>query len=983
MRESTTATNEVGTRTGGRIGRVARWFALLLLVAGLAPAISWAGAFFDIIKVAGDGAADPNSVVRLTVRLDGPPLTFPADVFFEVRQGNADFVDAGKPGFISVPAQLGTNLASVDLAIGRGSDPIVVFVIANGWRPTTFNIQPRGPEQVTAGGGDNQVGIPGQPGQPLEVLVTQDGRPVAGETVFWDVIAGGGVTLSGTSSTTDAAGHAQIGITFGAEPSSAIVQATTARGTFTNFDVSSRGVAGVTLSVASGSNQTGATGSLADLPIVFSAQDTAGAPVGGLQVDLAVSAGSGSLDRSSGITDASGRVAVQLRFGSTPGPLQVRASLPGTPAEAIAQATSFTATASIGSGNGQSGPVGTRLAQPLVVQIAQPPGPQSKGLGGVPVTWTVLAGGGSLASATTVTDASGRASNELTLGSVAGANTVQAAVPGSGTVLFSATGVGNVPAGSVFEIVSGNGQVIPTFTDSAPMVVRLRTAQGAGIPGIQVQFRGSPAGTITVSPASATTDSGGQASTVARVGLPGMRTVVATITDGSGAVSTVNFAINGGVENVPGLNPSSQSTGAAIDAACPALAADASNLNAAETDLLQRCSELVVNAGAEPGDVAGALGAMTSDEVAATSEAAFAVTQTQFDNLKARIAALRSGTQGNSFGGLALNGQGGVLPLSFLPSTIVQEGEGEGEGGGEVGAEFSRWGFFATGTFGRGDRDANETQPGFDFDTQGITAGIDYRYSDSLILGMALGYNSQDSDVENDLGSLDSSGWSVSGYATMFKGDSWYADGVFTWTRNDYDFDRRVRYDIGSLTGGTTRVDQVASGSTDGDQLGLTFSFGRDFSYGAWNVGPYARAEYTSIDFDRYTERMSDPDAPGGGLAMEVEDRELTSTLGVLGGKASYTVSTSWGVLMPNLQVEWLHEFEDDPDALITRFVNDPTGTAILIPSDTVDQNYFNVGLGLSGVFASGRSAYLYYEHRAGQSDYSLDSLAIGVRIEF
>ena len=234
------------------------------------------------------------------------------------------------------------------------------------------------------------------------------------------------------------------------------------------------------------------------------------------------------------------------------------------------------------------------------MQIAQPPGPQSKGLGGVPVTWTVLAGGGSLASATTVTDANGRASNELTLGSVAGANTVQAAVPGSGTVLFSATGVGNVPAGSVFEIVSGNGQVIPTFTDSAPMVVRLRTAQGAGIPGIQVQFRGSPAGTITVDPATATTDSGGQASTVARVGLPGTRTVVATITDGSGAVSTLTFAINGGVENVPGLNPSSQSTGAAIDAACPALAADASNLNAAETDLLQRCSELVVNAGAEP-----------------------------------------------------------------------------------------------------------------------------------------------------------------------------------------------------------------------------------------------------------------------------------------------------------------------------------------------------------------------------------------------
>ena len=982
MHGSATATSERGTRTSGRPGCGARLLAMLIVLAGFLPGMAWAGATFDFIKVAGDGPQDPDSIVRLTVLLDGPPLTFPAAVFFEVRQGNADFPAADKPGFISVPAQLATNLASVDLAIGRGSDPIVVFVIANGWRPTTFNIQPRGPEQVSAGGGNNQVGQPGQPGQPLEVLVTQDGLPIANESVFWDVIAGSGVTLSSDTSTTDSAGHAQVGITFGTQPSSAIIQATTARGTFINFNVSSRGLAGVTLAVVSGSNQTGATGSLADQPIVFSAQDTSGTPLGGIVVDLAVSAGSGSLDRSSGITDSSGRLAVQLRYGTTPGPLQVRASLPGTPAEAIAQATSFTASAGIGSGNGQSGPVSTRLAQPLVVQITQPPGPQSKGLGGVAVTWSVLAGGGTLANVTTITDAAGRASNALTLGPVAGANSVQATVPGSGTVLFSANGVGNLPAGSVFEIVSGNGQVIPTFTDSAPLVVRLRTAQGAGIPGILVDFRGTPAGTITVSPASATTNASGQASTVARVGLPGVRSVVATISDGSGTVSTVTFAINGGVGNLPGLSASSQSTGAAIDAACPALAAQAGNLDGGESDLLQRCSELVVNAGADPADVVNALGAMTDDEAAATSEAAFAVTQTQFDNLKARIAALRSGTQGGGFGGLALNGADGVLPLAFLPSSIVAEGDGEG-GTSEVGAEFSRWGFFATGTIGRGDRDGNDNQPGFDFDTQGLTAGVDYRYSGSLILGAALGYNSQDTEVDGDQGGLDTSGFSLSGYLTWFKGDSWYADGVFTWTRNDYDFDRRVRYDIPSLTGATTRVDQVATGSTDGDQLGMTFSFGRDFSRDAWSFGPYARAEYTSVEFDGYTERMSNPDAPGGGLAMAVDSRDLSSILGVLGGRASYVFSTSWGVLMPNLQVEWLHEFEDDPDALITRFVNDPTGTAILIPSDSVDQNYFNVGLGLSGVFASGRSAYLYYEHRAGQSDFNLDSLAIGVRIEF
>ena len=119
------------------------------------------------------------------------------------------------------------------------------------------------------------------------------------------------------------------------------------------------------------------------------------------------------------------------------------------------------------------------------------------------------------------------------------------------------------------------------------------------------------------------------------------------------------------------------------------------------------------------------------------------------------------------------------------------------------------------------------------------------------------------------------------------------------------------------------------------------------------------------------------------GQGMAVDDRQLKSLEGVLGAKASYTMSTSWGILIPHVQIEALHEFEDDPDAIVSRFANDPTGTSIVISPDAVDTDYFNLGLGLSGVFANGRSAFLYYERRAGQRDFSQDSLAVGVRIEF
>ena len=128
---------------------------------------------------------------------------------------------------------------------------------------------------------------------------------------------------------------------------------------------------------------------------------------------------------------------------------------------------------------------------------------------------------------------------------------------------------------------------------------------------------------------------------------------------------------------------------------------------------------------------------------------------------------------------------------------------------------------------------------------------------------------------------------------------------------------------------------------------------------------------------------MSNPTGAGSGLALAVDGRTLKSLQGVVGGKLSYAMSTSWGILLPSAQIEWVNEFEDDPEQLVTRFVHDPTQTDIFIDSERADQRFFNLGLGLSGVFASGRSAYVYFEHVAGQERMSSNSLAIGVRIEF
>jgi alpha-tubulin suppressor-like RCC1 family protein len=101
------------------------------------------------------------------------------------------------------------------------------------------------------------------------------------------------------------------------------------------------------------------------------------------------------------------------------------------------------------SGNFQSAPVGTALVQDFVVRADDASG---NPVAGTAVTWSVTAGGGSIAPTTDVTDANGLSQARLTVGPSAGTNTAQALVQGLTPVVFTATGTtggGPVPAGPV------------------------------------------------------------------------------------------------------------------------------------------------------------------------------------------------------------------------------------------------------------------------------------------------------------------------------------------------------------------------------------------------------------------------------------------------------------------------------------------------------------------------------------------------------
>ena len=114
-----------------------------------------------------------------------------------------------------------------------------------------------------------------------------------------------------------------------------------------------------------------------------------------------------------------------------------------------------------------------------------------------------------------------------------------------------------------------------------------------------------------------------------------------------------------------------------------------------------------------------------------------------------------------------------------------------------------------------------------------------------------------------------------------------------------------------------------------------------------------------------------------------VKSLDVQSAASVLGGKFTYAASQSWGVLLPHVQVEWEHEFKDDPYRLEARFLNDPTATPIVVHGDPIDSDFFRLGFGLSAIWAGGKSGFIYYEKTLGRAGITQDNIALGLRIEF
>ena len=407
-------------------------------------------------------------------------------------------------------------------------------------------------------------------------------------------------------------------------------------------------------------------------------------------------------------------------------------------------------------------------------------------------------------------------------------------------------------------------------------------------------------------------------------------------------------------------------------------------------DLQTRCQEMIINARLNPSGVAYALQQIAPEEFAAQGRLATEAAARQVRNIYTRLMALQSGAiETISLKDLQLNVNGQNVPLPTTDDSkyrlegkpLASQGREQPMSSGTAHAlEMNQFGVFVNGQIGFGDKNTTANETGFDFNNFGLTGGADYRLTDKMILGAALGYSLAKADLYENSGSIEVTGLNLSLYGSFYQPKKFYLDILYSYGMTAYDNSRSINY----ILEHNAPINQTAHSDPDGEQQILSLSGGYHLHFSKLSITPTLRLDQIDTSISGFTESIADPQAPGAGLALAINEQSLKSFTLAVGTQFALELKLSSGLtLIPQVNLEWVTESKTGPRWIKGRFVDYTGEDSFAIPTDEADSNYANLGLGLAIQFNNKLSAFVNYETLLGLRDMSSSSLMGGIRMEF
>jgi len=243
-----------------------------------------------------------------------------------------------------------------------------------------------------------------------------------------------------------------------------------------------------------------------------------------------------------------------------------------------------------------------------------------------------------------------------------------------------------------------------------------------------------------------------------------------------------------------------------------------------------------------------------------------------------------------------------------------------------------------------GTRDQTSDANSLRFSTDGISAGIDRRFSEKLVLGLGAGYARDETVIGNDGTKSRSSGSSIAVYGSYQPTRNTFVDGLLGYGTLSHDTDRFV-----------PSVADFARANRKGDQWFGSVAAGYEHRAEGLLLSPYGR-----LDFAR--DRLKQASESGAGLnALTYFEQTLPTLQLSLGLRAESQHETNFGWALPRLRVEFKHDFEGNRQATIA-YADQFAGPTFSVTPPAVNRNSLLVGIGSDFLFRDGLKLGVDYQ---------------------
>jgi len=122
----------------------------------------------------------------------------------------------------------------------------------------------------------------------------------------------------------------------------------------------------------------------------------------------------------------------------------------------------------------------------------------------------------------------------------------------------------------------------------------------------------------------------------------------------------------------------------------------------------------------------------------------------------------------------------------------------------------------------------------------------------------------------------------------------------------------------------------------------------------------------------------------GNGIGLQYDDQNihsLQSTVGILGSTA---YSTGIGVIVHQVNADYIHEFANSQRLINVQFTEDQRAnpSRFNFQNEVPVRNYFNLATGLVGVLANGWQPFVYFRAMVGNEQFDNYVGTFGLRID-